>query len=128
MEDFSQKDLERFYQPLDTLLLFFKYAAEHGFGGSPGGRGLLGRRSTLMALKGKARTQNSALSPRYTGNRFFGHLSFIPDKELERAFNEALERGFIAQMGEFQGKPLYGLTQKGRDYLQGMRREVGVHA
>lgn len=128
VEDFSQKDLERFYQPLDTLLLFFKYAAEHGFGGSPGGRGLLGRRSTLMALKGKARTQNSALSPRYTGNRFFGHLSFIPDKELERAFNEALERGFIAQMGEFQGTPLYGLTEKGRDYLQGMRREVGVHA
>ncbi|BDG30055.1 RecQ family ATP-dependent DNA helicase [Thermus thermophilus] len=113
MENFHEEELLRAYKPLDTLLAFFRWAEDH-YPQKP----LLGRKATLMALRGKARTGNGPLHRRYLENRFFGHLSFLKPKELEQAFREALERGYLEQKGSWQGHPLFGLTDHGRQRLQ----------
>lgn len=113
MENFQEEELLRAYKPLDTLLAFFRFAEDH-YPRTP----LLGKRATLMALRGEAWTRNGPLHRRYLENRFFGHLSFLKPKELKQAFQEALTKGYLEERGTWQGHPLYGLTDRGRQRLR----------
>ncbi len=116
-------ELERAYRPLDTLLAFFAWTEENSR--SQGTRyAYLGKRSTLMALRGKDRTKNGLLPRKYTDNPLFGRLPFIKSGELERVFEEALKQGYIESKGDYEGSKLYGLTDKGRDrYRRWLRWE-----
>mgnify|MGYP003422773249 FL=1 len=60
MENFHEEELLRAYKPLDTLLAFFRWAEDH-YPQKP----LLGRKATLMALRGKAWTGNGPLHRGY---------------------------------------------------------------
>ncbi|PZA08066.1 MULTISPECIES: RecQ family ATP-dependent DNA helicase [unclassified Meiothermus] len=124
LEGLDEEELERAYRPLDTLLAFFALAEESAR--SPEARYMyLGRRSTLMALRGKDRGKSGSLGRKYTDNRFFGHLSFIKPKELERAFEEALKQGYLESKDAYEGSPLYGLTERGwARHERRLRREV----
>lgn len=85
----------------------------------------LGKRSTLMALRGKDRGQSGTLGRKYTDNRLFGHLSFIKPKELERAFEAAQKEGYLEVKSAYGESPLFGLTERGRArYQRRLRREV----
>ncbi|AWR88066.1 RecQ family ATP-dependent DNA helicase [Meiothermus taiwanensis] len=125
LEGVDEEELERAYRPMDTLLAYFALAEKNAW--SQEARYMyLGRRSTLMALRGKDRGKSGALGRKYTDNRFFGHLSFIKPRELERAFEEALRKGYLEVKGVYEANQLYGLTEKGRrHYERWQRREVG---
>jgi len=123
LEGLNPEELERAYRPLDTLLAFFAWAEDRAW--SKEARQMyLGRRSTLMALRGQDRSQAGVLGRKYTENRFFGHLSFIKPKELEAAFEKALKEGYLEEKDRFEASPLYGLTERGRArYERRLRRE-----
>lgn len=120
MENFQEEELLRAYKPLDTLLAFFRWAEDH-YPQKP----LLGQRATLMALRGRAWTATGPLHHRYLDNRFFGHLSFLKPKELDQAFLEALKKGYLEEKGTWQGHPLFGLTDRGRQRLRKGREGKG---
>ncbi|GAA6756790.1 hypothetical protein Thermus77420_22660 [Thermus thalpophilus] len=118
-EGFSQEELLRAYKPLDTLLAFFQWVEER----YPE-RPYLGRKATLLALRGKDRTATGPLSRRYVENRYFGHLSFIKPKELDRAFEEALRLGLLEEKEVWQGNKLYGLSEAGRKRSKGRCKQL----
>ena len=124
LEALDAEELERAYRPLDTLLAFFAWAEENAW--SREARYMyLGKRSTLMALRGKDRGQSGTLGRKYTDNRLFGHLSFIKPKELERAFEAAQKEGYLEVKSAYGESPLFGLTERGRArYQRRLRREV----
>lgn len=99
IEDFTQQELERVYRPLEVLLAFFQYAERYS-----SGYGSLGKDSTIKALRGEAGSPERRLGRKYMENRFFGHLSFISEGELERTFEEALKEGFLQVKGGLPGK------------------------
>jgi ATP-dependent DNA helicase RecQ len=124
-ESLETEELERAYRPLDTLLAYFALAEKNAWSQEARYR-YLGRRSTLMALRGKDRSRSGALGRKYTDNRFFGHLSFIRPRELERAFEEALKKEYLEVKDTYEAHQLYGLTEKGRrHYERWQKREVG---
>jgi ATP-dependent DNA helicase RecQ len=124
-ESLETEELERAYHPMDTLLAYFALAEKNAWSQEARYR-YLGRRSTLMALRGKDRSRSGALGRKYTDNRFFGHLSFIRPRELERAFEEALKKEYLEVKDAYEAHQLYGLTEKGRRrYERWQRREVG---
>ncbi|WP_019551600.1 RecQ family ATP-dependent DNA helicase [Thermus scotoductus] len=125
LEGLDEEGLERVYRPLETLLAFFALAEDNAW--PKEARAMyLGRKSTLMALRGKDRGGNGVLSGKYTNHRLFGHLSFIKPKELERAFDLALKKGYLEEKGRYEGSPLYGLTERGRArYERRLRQEGG---
>lgn len=126
LEGLDEDELERAYRPLDTLLAFFAWAEDRAW--LKEARYMyLGRRSTLMALRGKDRGKSGSLGRKYTDNRLFGHLSFIKPKELEQAFEAALKQGYLAQKDTYEGSPLYGLTERGRTRHERRLRQEGVH-
>lgn len=124
LEELDDEELERAYHPLETLLAFFAWAEKSA--PSPEARFMyLGERSTLMALRGKDRYKDVSLGPKYTDNRFFGHLSFIKKKELERTFQQALNKGYLEAKDTYEGKKLYGLTEQGwARYERRLRQKV----
>ncbi|MFN4073739.1 MAG: RecQ family ATP-dependent DNA helicase [Thermus sp.] len=124
LEGMDEEDLEHAYRPLDTLLAFFAWAEQSAWSEEP--RYIyLGRRSTLMALRGKDRGKTGSLGRKYTDNRFFGHLSFIKPKELEQAFERALREGYLEVKDAYQENELYGLTERGwARYERRRKREV----
>lgn len=122
----TDEELERAYQPLDTLLAFFARAEERSRNKDPM-RVYLGKNSTLRALRNKDYVSDEhRLSRKYTTHPLFGHLSFIRERELERTFNEALKKGYLEEKAPSSyGPPLYGLTEKGwQRYRRGRRKEV----
>jgi len=126
LEGLEEEDLERAYRPLDTLLAFFAWAEESARSREVGYM-YLGKQGTLMALRGQDRGKSGslALGRKYTDNRFFGHLSFIKPKELERTFEAALKEGYLEPKGAYEGSPLYGLTERGRArHERRLRQEV----
>ncbi|KGQ21321.2 ATP-binding protein [Thermus filiformis] len=116
------EELERAYRPLDVLLGFFAWAEENDYS-KEGTYRYLGKRSTLRALRGQDRGKNATLGPKYTRNPLFAHLSFMPPKELEQAFRQALERGYLEVKDRYRGHEVYGLTEKGRRQVAIRRRK-----
>ncbi|WP_038056669.1 RecQ family ATP-dependent DNA helicase [Thermus amyloliquefaciens] len=126
LEALEAEELERAYRPLDTLLAFFAWAEDNAWSQEEGHM-YLGKESTISALRGKDRVGNSLLGRKYTDNRYFGHLSFIRRKELERAFEEAVKQKYLEKKGEYNGSPLYGLTERGRARYERRLRKEEVH-
>jgi ATP-dependent DNA helicase RecQ len=115
--------LEQVYKPLDTLLRFLdahqtyheKY--EHYSG--------IGKTRITMALQGKEhqRIQTATVWLKHgeLNNPFFGHLSFIKNKEVEKALKEAVREGYLHEDG-YDGNPIYRISDAGRQYLSKQNR------
>ncbi|ALJ92338.1 RecQ family ATP-dependent DNA helicase [Thermus aquaticus] len=123
LEGLEDEELERAYRPLDTLLAFFAHAEDNNRSLASEHR-YLGRTSVLMALRGKDRGPSGPLSGKYTDNPLFGHLSFIKQKELEKAFDLALKEGYLEVKANYEGHPMFGLTAKGWARVRRKGREV----
>ena len=123
LEGLEDEELERAYRPLDTLLAFFAHAEESHRSTASEPR-YLGRTSVLMALRGKDRGPSGRLSRKYTDSPFFGQLSFIRQKELERAFDLAEKEGYLEVKANYEGHPMFGLTEKGWARVRRKGREV----
>jgi ATP-dependent DNA helicase RecQ len=119
----EDEELERAYRPLDTLLAFFAHAEDNNRSLASEHR-YLGKSSVLMALRGKDRGPSGPLSRKYTDNPLFGHLSFIKQKELEKAFDLALKEGYLEVKANYEGHPMFGLTAKGWVRVRRKGREV----
>jgi ATP-dependent DNA helicase RecQ len=123
LEDLEDEELERAYRPLDTLLAFFAHV-EDTYRSAASEHRYLGRTRVLMALRGKDRGPSGSLSGKYTDNPLFGHLSFIKQKELEKAFDLALKEGYLEVKANYKGHPMFGLTEKGWVRVRRKGREV----
>lgn len=115
--------LEQVYKPLDTLLRFLDahrtyHAKYEDYSG-------LGKTRITMALQGKEqqRLQNATVWLKHgeLDNPFFGHLSFIKDKEVEKALKEAVQQGYLLEAG-YEGNPIYRISEAGQQYLSKQNR------
>ena len=115
--EIPNEDLESVYKPLETLLSFMRvhkdsFPREDGYNG-------IGQMRIEMALQGESQRKISNgvvyLKRLELDNTFFGHLTFIRSKEIQRAIGEAKKRGFL-RVGEHNGFPTYQISAEGLVY------------
>lgn len=115
--------LEQVYKPLDTLLRFLD--AHQTYHEKYGDYKGLGKTRITMALQGREqqRIQTATVWLKYgeLNNPFFGHLSFIKDKEVEKALKEAVKQRYLLEDG-YEGNPIYRISDAGKDYLSKQNR------
>lgn len=112
------EELETVYRPLETLL---RYMRSHEAGAYKQDQYIgLGATKLVMALRGEEFSFNQQhpfkLSSREVANHYFGHLAFVKPREIEKAIQEAIKKGYLLETPYMEGR-VYRISEAGKAYL-----------
>ena len=125
LPEIEESLLESVYKPLETLLSFMMFH-KTAFPRPEDYKGI-GKTRITMALYG----EDQRIIPGRTiylkrfelDNPFYGHLTFIREKEITKTIEKAEKDGLLRMEGADEGFPSYQISDKG---LAFMKRQGGV--